>query len=272
MAKLELIDSALYYPNLSIYIIYSPVIPHNSKEMIPVCAPNLKPTVGMNFESLNEGMQFYYTYAAKAGKAGESKPRGKVKKRQKTRISCNSKIFLKRNDKGKYVVVDFHEGHTHLLSTPNTIVHLPESRELTLIHKTMILENSKVNKGLVQSFRMFKKYVKGYRNVGASLEDFKNFWRDVKQFIKGYDAQMMIENFMHKKAMCHFFYFDFDVDEKGRLSRVIWADPISIKNYSLFGDMTSFDTTFNMNTYKMIFAPFTGVDNHKKCVTFAGGF
>ncbi|XP_074277128.1 protein FAR1-RELATED SEQUENCE 5-like [Silene latifolia] len=135
----------------------------------------------------------------------------------------------------------------------------------------MIIENSKVNKGPVQSFRMFKEYVKGYRNVGASLEDFKNFWRDVKQFIKGYDAQMMIENFMHKKAMCPSFYFDFDVDEKGRLSRVIWADPISIKNYSLFGDMTSFDTTFNMNTYKMIFAPFTGVDNHKKCVTFAGG-
>ncbi|XP_074298981.1 protein FAR1-RELATED SEQUENCE 5-like [Silene latifolia] len=35
--------------------------------------------------------------------------------------------------------------------------------------------------------------------------------------------------------------------------------------------MTLFDTTFNMNTYKMIFAPFTGVDNHKKYVTFAAG-
>ncbi|XP_074314428.1 protein FAR1-RELATED SEQUENCE 5-like [Silene latifolia] len=230
----------------------SPLIPHNSKERIPVCAPNLKPTAGMIFESLVERMQFYKTYGANAGfkmrkstqriidgvvttkycvcsKVGESKPRGKVKKRQKTRISCNAKIFLKRNDK----------------------------------------ENLKVNKGHVQSFRMFKEYVKGYRNVGASLEDFKKFWRDVKQFIKGYDAQMMIENFMHKKAMCNSFYFDFDVDDRGRLSRVIWADPISIKNYSLFGDMTSFDTTFNMNTYKMIFAPFTGVDNHKKCVSFA---
>ncbi|XP_074298199.1 protein FAR1-RELATED SEQUENCE 5-like [Silene latifolia] len=272
----------------------SPEIPHNSKERIPLCAPHLKPTVGTIFENLDEGMQFYKTYVANAGfkmrkstqrmvggvvmtkycvcsKAGESKPRGKVKKRQRTRILCNAKIFLKRNDKGKYVIFDFHEGHTHLLTTPNTIVHLPESRELMLVHKTMIVENSKVNKGPVQSFRMFKEYVKGYRNVGASLEDFKNFWRDVKQFIKGYDAQMMIKNFMHKKAMCPSFYFDFDVDEKGRLSRVIWADPISIKNYSLFGDMTLFDTTFNMNTCKMIFAPFTAVDNHKKCVTFTGG-
>ncbi|XP_074300126.1 protein FAR1-RELATED SEQUENCE 5-like [Silene latifolia] len=135
----------------------------------------------------------------------------------------------------------------------------------------MIVENSKVNKGPVQSFSMFKEYVKGYQNVGASLEVFKIIWRDVKKFIKGYGAQMMIENFMHKKAMYSSYYFDFDVDDRGRLSRVCWFDPIAIKNYSLFGDMTSFDTTFNMNTYKMIFATFTGVDHHKKCSTFGAG-
>ncbi|XP_074293414.1 protein FAR1-RELATED SEQUENCE 5-like [Silene latifolia] len=272
----------------------SPIIETNPKERIPVCAPELKPVLGMIFDKLDDGLEFYKAYAANSGfkmrkstqrnidgvvmtkycvcsKAGESKPRGKVKKRQRTRILCNAKIFFRRNEKGQYVIVDFHEGHTHLLSTPNTVVHLNESRELTLIHKSMIVENSKVNKGPVQSFRMFKEYVKGYQNVGASLEDFKNFWRDVKKFIKGYDAQMMIENFMHKKAMCSSYYFDFDVDDRGRLSRVCWFDPIAIKNYSHFGDITSFDTTFNMNTYKMIFAPFTGVDHHKKCVSFGAG-
>ncbi|XP_074304255.1 protein FAR1-RELATED SEQUENCE 5-like [Silene latifolia] len=272
----------------------SPIIETTSKERIPVCAPELKPVLGMVFDKLEDGLEFYKTYAANSGfkmrkstqrnidgvvmtkycvcsKAGESKLRGKVKKKQRTRISCSAKIFLRRNEKGQYVIADFHEGHTHLLSTPNTVVHLTESRELTLIHKTMIVENSKVNKGLVQSFRMFKEYVKGYQNVGASLEDFKKNWRDVKKFIKGYDAQMMIENFMHKKAVCSSYYFDFDVDDRGRLSRVCWFDPIAIKHYSLFGDMTSFDTTFNMNTYKMIFASFTGVDHHKKCVTFGAG-
>ncbi|XP_074296931.1 protein FAR1-RELATED SEQUENCE 5-like [Silene latifolia] len=254
----------------------------------------LKPVLGMLFDKLEDGLEFYKAYAANSGfkmrkstqrnidgvvmtkycvcsKAGQSKPRWKVKKRQRTRILCNAKIFFRRNEKGQYVIADFHEGQTHLLSTPNTVVHLTESRELTLIHKTMIVENFKVNKGPVQSFRMFKEYVKGYQNVRASLEGFRNFWRDVKKFIKGYDAQMMIENFMHKKAMCSSYYFDFDVDDRGRLSRVCWFDPIAIKNYSLFGDMTSFDTTFNMNTYKMIFVPFTGVDHHKKCVTFGAG-
>ncbi|XP_074300423.1 protein FAR1-RELATED SEQUENCE 5-like [Silene latifolia] len=67
------------------------------------------------------------------------------------------------------------------------------------------------------------------------------------------------------------FYFDFDVDDQSRITKLFWADPISIKNYALFGDVVSIDATYNFNQYKMVFVPFTGVDNHKGCVTFAAG-
>ena len=133
------------------------------------------------------------------------------------------------------------------------------------------MDNSRVNKGPVLTFRMFKEYVRGYKNIGASLQDFKNFHRDLKKFIKHSDGEMIIETLMNKKRLCSSFYFDFEVDEKGRISKLFWADPVSIKNFLLFGDMTSFDTTFNKNLYKMIFCPFTGVDHHKKCVTFGAG-
>ncbi|XP_074297088.1 protein FAR1-RELATED SEQUENCE 5-like [Silene latifolia] len=133
------------------------------------------------------------------------------------------------------------------------------------------MDNSRVNHGPVDSFRMFKEYVNGYKNVGASLEDFKNFSSDVKKYIKEYDAEILLETFMQKKAMSPSFYFDFEVDDEKRLSKVFWADPISIKNYALFGEAVSFDATYNFNEYKMMFCPFIGVDNHKRCVTFAGG-
>ncbi|KAK9689763.1 hypothetical protein RND81_09G079200 [Saponaria officinalis] len=155
--------------------------------------------------------------------------------------------------------------------SPDTMVHLKQSRNLNLVHKKMIMDNSRVNQGPVKTFRMFKEYVRGYKNVGASLEDFKNFSRDVKKYIKEYDAQMLIETFMQKKAICHSFYFDFEVDEDQNLNKIFWADPIGIKNYALFGDSNSFDTTFYFNKYRMVFTPFTGVDNHKRCVTFAAG-
>ncbi|XP_074266358.1 protein FAR1-RELATED SEQUENCE 5-like [Silene latifolia] len=154
--------------------------------------------------------------------------------------------------------------------TPATMVHMKPSRNLNLFHKKMIMDNSRANHGPVDSFRMFKEYVKGYRNVGASLVDFKNFSKDVKKYIKEYDAEMLLETFMQKKAMSPSFYFDFEVDDEKRLSKVFWA-PISIKNYALFGEAVSFDATYNFNEYKMVFCPFTGVDNHKRCVTFAGG-
>ncbi|XP_074293115.1 protein FAR1-RELATED SEQUENCE 5-like [Silene latifolia] len=92
----------------------------------------------------------------------------------------------------------------------------------------------------------------GYKNVGASLEDFKKISRDVRKYIKEYDAEMLLETFMQKKDMSPSFYFDFEVDDEKRLT-------------------ISFDATYNFNEYKLVFCPFTGVDNHKRCVTFAGG-
>ncbi|XP_074297344.1 protein FAR-RED IMPAIRED RESPONSE 1-like [Silene latifolia] len=114
------------------------------------------------------------------------------------------------------------------------MIHLKSFRKLNLVHKKMIMDNSRVNQGPVKTFRMFKEYVRGYKNVGASLEDFKNFSRDVKKYIKEYDAEMLIEGFMQKRARCPSFYFDFDVDDNKRLTKVFWADPIAIKNYALF--------------------------------------
>lgn len=165
----------------------------------------------------------------------------------------------------------FVEAHTHLLQSPSTMKHLTQSKDMNILHKKLIVDNSKMNYAPIKSFRMFKEYVNGYNNVGASLQDFKNFSRNIKKYLKEYDAQMLVESFMQKKIMCSSFYFDFEVDRDAKLDKLFWADHISIKNYGLFGDCISFDSTFGMNTYRMIFAPFTGVDNHGKCVTFAGG-
>ncbi|GKA34988.1 protein FAR1-related sequence 5 [Tanacetum coccineum] len=55
------------------------------------------------------------------------------------------------------------------------------------------------------------------------------------------------------------------------------ADEVSKYNYREFGDVVSFDTTFNTNKvfyaflYKMVFVPFIAIDNHRKCVTVAAG-
>ncbi|XP_065866975.1 protein FAR1-RELATED SEQUENCE 5-like [Euphorbia lathyris] len=129
-----------------------------------------------------------------------------------------------------------------------------------------------MNVGPVRTYMQIKENVGEYNNVGASKQDFKNFHRDLKAYIYESDAQMFIDIFSKKKLLWSAFFFDFDMDEDDHLCRALWADPICRKNYALFGDMVSFDTTYQTNRYNMIFGPFTGVDHHKKCVTFAACF
>ncbi|XP_074299749.1 protein FAR-RED IMPAIRED RESPONSE 1-like [Silene latifolia] len=64
------------------------------------------------------------------------------------------------------------------------------------------------------------------------------------------------------------FYFDYDVDSDGSLSKAIWAEGIARRKYSVFGDKVSFDPTYSTNKYDMAFTLFTGVDHHKRSVTF----
>ncbi|XP_074299626.1 protein FAR1-RELATED SEQUENCE 5-like [Silene latifolia] len=82
---------------------------------------------------------------------------------------------------------------------------------------------------------------------------------------------MFVENLIGRKDTCSSFYFDFIVDENKCLVGVFWGDPICIKNYMLFGEVLSADATYGTNKYDMVFVPFTGVDHHKRCITFGAG-
>ncbi|XP_074298731.1 protein FAR1-RELATED SEQUENCE 5-like [Silene latifolia] len=192
---------------------------------VPHCSEELKPFVGMKFENLEQGLDFYKACgfsprldsskiiqgvtthkSCVCNKEGNRQHGGQKRRRAITRVGCPAKIKFKRLPAGEYEVYEFIELHSHAMVTPATMIHLKSFRKLNLVHKKMIMDNSRVNQGPVKTFRMFKEYVRGYKNVGASLEDFKNFSRDVKKYIKEYDAEMLIEGFMQKRARCPSFY------------------------------------------------------------------
>ena len=88
-----------------------------------------------------------------------------------------------------------------------------------------------------------------YSNVGPATIDFKNHRRDLLAYFKGSDAEVVIDRFFHKQEICNAFYFAFDVDEDNQLNRLFSCDATSRKSYSLFGDVISFDSTYNTNMY-----------------------
>jgi hypothetical protein len=100
----------------------------------------------------------------------------------------------------------------------------------------------------------------------------KNYYRDLRIKTKDADAQMFVGQLERKKDVNPAFFYDFMVDEQGRLICVFWANALCRKNYSVFGDVVSVDATYTTNQYNMKFVPFTGVNHHLQNVFLGAGF
>ena len=104
------------------------------------------------------------------------------------------------------------------------------------------------------------------------LRDLQNYYRDLRTKIKDADAQMFVGQLERKKEVNSAFFYDFMVDEQGRLVRVFWADATCRKNYTIFGDVILVDSTYSTNQYNMKFVPFTRVNHHLQNIFLGAAF
>ncbi|XP_031104698.1 protein FAR1-RELATED SEQUENCE 5-like [Ipomoea triloba] len=216
------------------------VSPGMTKYWRPNCAKSLKPHVRQNFVSLDSAFRFYKQYAGSVGFDC---------RQSTTRKGRDGVVVLKQ-------VVCSREGFKQSSSstcstTQSTVVKrrrvtnrveckakvvFKVNHNLDAGHQLFVASCVRANIGPTRSYRLFKEIVGEYSNVGATT-----------------------------------FWFEYDVDEGDKLSRVFFADAVSRKNFSLFGDVVSFDGTYRTNKYNLVFVPFTSIDNHKRCITFGYG-
>ncbi|XP_074313674.1 protein FAR1-RELATED SEQUENCE 7-like [Silene latifolia] len=170
------------------------------------------PYIGLGFGGVEDAVTFYKIYAIACG----------FDVRRYT-----TKKWRGGEIKSKLVVCN-REGFAH--KTPN------KDRDDGLVG-----ENSqrifRLKIGATKTYRICKEQVNRFENIGASLNNFKNFHRDVKCFIHERDGQLFVDHFKEMTETRIGFYFDYDLDDDGSLRRAIWAD---------------------------------GVDHHKRSVTFCG--
>ncbi|XP_031108448.1 protein FAR1-RELATED SEQUENCE 5-like [Ipomoea triloba] len=193
------------------------------------------------------------------------------RRRVSSRVGCKAKVVFKFIPKGCYSVHFFEERHTHSMCSSIAKQFLKVNRNLDVSHQIFVASCVRANIGPTRSYRLFKEIVGDYSNVGATSVDFQNFKRDLMAYILNGDAQLFIDTLFKRRELCEAFGFEYDVDEADQLSRVFLADAVSRKNFSLFGDVVSFDATYRTNRYNLVFVPFTGIDNHKRCITFGAG-
>ncbi|XP_074315797.1 protein FAR1-RELATED SEQUENCE 5-like [Silene latifolia] len=227
----------------------------NALQRHSILSRGKKPKVGQVFETLESAELFYKEYCTICGFT----PRLATTKRIKgnelpnsfalRNVVCNRQ-GVKESRKRKRIDIDtdicendaksFDEAHNHPLASPESTIFLKGNRKMTEVPKQFVTKVKVLKLGGVKAYRGWKELCGGYNNIGATEVDFKNFVRDIKTYI----------------------------DENKCLAGVFWADPICIKNYMLFGEVLSADATYRTNKYDMVFVPFTGVDHHKRCITF----
>ncbi|KAL9663271.1 hypothetical protein QQ045_028110 [Rhodiola kirilowii] len=241
----------------------------------PICPDQQKPFIGQKFLSPDDVVKFYENNAQIAGFDVRSNttissdgvvklthllchhqgfkrqktevdtlknPNSKQRKRKETRCGCEAKLYFKLVDGGMHLSID---------------------------KQNFIMDLGHMRIGATRVFHLVKVLVGGYSNIGATLTDFKIFKRDMKAFIGGRDAEMVVTHLKNKRDYCKGYVFEYVADEKGTLTRLFWADSKSVKDRETFVDVVSFDATYSTNKYNLVFVPFTGVDNNKRSVTLA---
>ncbi len=264
----------------------------------------IKPTVGMEFPDLSSVEKFYKKYAhdARFGvrigqykkvddvvvwkrfycqregfrSEGEKKstenPLLDIKKRkydQKlSRCGCDAMICVVRTKENTYRINQFQPTHSHQLSSPSKKHLIRSNRKVSEKAKTTLFDCHKSSIDTSLAYRYLRVSDGGFENVGCTLRDLQNYHASFRSSIKCSDAQLFVDNLARKNSINSGFYFDYVIDEKGRLVHVFWADNTCRKNYAVFGDLISFDATYSTNQYNMIFTPFTGINHHSGCVLF----
>ncbi|GJV20197.1 FAR1-related sequence 5-like protein [Tanacetum coccineum] len=170
----------------------------------------------------------------------------------------------------KFVLNMFYTIYNHELEREEFKHLLKRERQLTYLEQAFIMKAASVNIGATRAYHLLTGIKGSYLLVHGTTVDFKNFFRSVNCYIGDSDAQMLIHKMENRKKHVSDFSFDYLV-ENAELSGIFWADEVSKYNYREFGDVVSFDATFKTNKYKMVFVPFTAIDNHRKCVTVAAG-
>ncbi|CAI9304073.1 unnamed protein product [Lactuca saligna] len=287
------------------HVTHDYVSPGGTLYWTPIVLDDIKPKVSSKFNSYGEAETMYRKYALESGFDVRL---GRVQKMKNGIITnrhlvCNRegnpnsskldtldirhkktqrrKDLFRRNCKAKvvleiipgtltYVVSDFVERHNHELFSKGNM-HLSHSkRKLDYSQEIFIHNLSKQNIGPVKAHRLYSALQVGPSVRGGLVTDFKNARRDLNCYIGGRDAKFLVDKMNDRKKNVPSFTFEYKVSNN-RLNSLFWADETAKYNYNSFGDVISIDVTFSMNKYDMVFVPFTGIDNHKKCVTFGAG-
>lgn len=262
----------------------------------------IEPTLDMEFDSEDDARNFYNAYAKQTGfsirvnsyyrskkdnsiisrefccsKEGFRRERrakrdsgDDAKSRRAraiTREGCKALMTVRKRENERWYVAKLEKSHNHELVT-TAMRHFLRSHKQDC-EPNQISSNSFSSPGMSLDAPMnVLSDCSSFGKMAFSVQSGVNYIGRGRLSTFGIDAQSLLGFFKIMQASDPAFYYAIQVDEEDRLSSVFWVDTRSRIAYNCFSDVVAFDTTYQVNQYKMPFAPFTGVNHHKQSVLF----
>lgn len=256
------------------------------------------PKLGMGFESEEHAYEFYNTYAGRVGFSvrkdyvNRSKIDGAVasrrftcfregfrqrdkrdmnvkRPRKETRIGCLAQLVISRQPDGVYRVTHFEEKHNHELVAACR-VHMLRSQKKFM--GAQVVDGNSVDSSNIEPKSnpdLVCKKVKDSDGRSYGPIDLKSRLpsKRTREMREG-EAGKMQQYFQSKQSKNSSFFYAMQPDADDQITNVFWADTKMVMDYSDFGDVVCLDTTYRLYKDCRPFAPFIGINHHKKMVIF----
>ncbi|GJV44215.1 FAR1-related sequence 10 [Tanacetum coccineum] len=216
-------------------------------------------------------------------RSGFNQPRKKAnvehpRDRKSVRCGCDAKMYLTKeivDGVTQWYVSQFSNIHNHELLEDDQVRLLPAYRKIQESDQDRIVLLTKagfpVNR-IVKVLELEKGVQPG--QLPFIEKDVRNFVRTCKKTVQETDALLTEKKEIDMLALLEIcrvtaqrddgFVYNYTTDENGKVENFSWAYGDSIRAFSVFGDVVTFDTMYRSITYNMVLGAWFGIDNQGK--------
>ncbi|XP_060167874.1 protein FAR1-RELATED SEQUENCE 6-like [Lycium barbarum] len=254
------------------------------------------PDVGMEFETYEDVYYFYNCYAKVQGfgvrvsntwyRKSRERYRGKLscssagfkkkseanRPRPETRTGCPAMIKFRLMENKRWKIIEVELEHNHLIN-PSTDKFYKCHRNVSSGSKRPLQMNGNQD---VQKIKLFRTVIidpddDGKLNIDQG--EFRNTFdqSNTHLILKPGDAQAILSFFTNLQLVNPDFFYVMDLNEKGCLRNVFWAEARFKAMYSYFGDVVRIDTACLISKYEVPLVLFSGVNHHGQSVPLGCG-
>ncbi|KAL3701764.1 hypothetical protein R1sor_019787 [Riccia sorocarpa] len=205
---------------------------------------------------------------------------GKRNNRLSTRCGCQAMIRIVRevtngevtNGVEEWIIMVHVKEHNHSLLSAEEVLSLAAFRYITPEDgdRIKLLRRAGIK---VSDILNVLRLEKG-EALNFNAQDVRNFIRkeavNYQEATGIHDATELLKILKQKGEKDTSFFYDFTVDEDGRLENILWIPGCAKRIAATFADVVVFDTTYRLNRYHMPFGCFVAVNNHGQSVVLGG--